>query len=94
MRKETRASRISGLGPGRQQFKFWLGFDVEAQNVFFQRTIDLAGGLTDAGEHDFVGWNAGQRGRGVIRLPETTSAPEPSCANVASTAWFELAFIA
>ena len=58
------------------------------------RERELARGLADAGEHDLLRRQC-RRARARMSSPsETTSAPAPSRASVAITAWLEFAFMA
>ena len=41
-------------GNPAQQFQFWRGFNVEAQNTGLQCLAHLGGGLADAGKHHFA----------------------------------------
>ena len=93
-RTETCAVAALRRGDLRQQFELGLGLDVDAENALVDREREFARGLADAGEHDLVGRNAGGAARASVRRSETTSAPAPSRASVAITAWLEFAFMA
>ena len=58
------------------------------------RERQLARGLADAGEHDLARGGTPARRARNSSPSETTSAPAPSCASVAITAWLEFAFMA
>ncbi len=81
-------------GDGGEQFELRLGFDIDAENALVDRKRQFARGLADAGEHDLCA-AAMPAARARNSSPsETTSAPAPSRASVAITAWLEFAFMA
>ena len=90
--RDARGAALAG-GDRGQQLELRLGFDVDAENVLVDRERELARGLADAGEHDLVRRDAG-RPRALSSPSDTTSAPAPSRASVAITAWLEFAFMA
>ena len=77
-----------------EQLELRLGFDVDAEDAGVDRERELARGLADAGEHDLVAAGRRPRARACSSPSETTSAPAPSRASVAITAWLEFAFMA
>ena len=77
----------------RQRLQFRLRFDVEAQDVLLEPEAISARVLPTPEKMMRSPGTPAARAR--LSSPSlTTSMPAPSRASVASTAWFELAFIA
>ena len=87
--------RAAGAGSDRgEQFKLRFGFDVDAENALFDRELKLSSAVLPTPENMILpGGIPAARAR-KSSPPETTSAPAPSRASVAITAWLEFAFMA
>ena len=88
----VRGAALAG-GDRRQQLELRLGLDVDAEDALVERERKL-GAVLPTPENMILSGGTPAASARLSSPSDTTSAPAPSLASVAITAWLEFAFIA